>query len=625
MSRGAIKVAALCAVLVASTVPAHAGAMEAPAATTIEELRAQLRTMLQARHIPGMGLALVTREGVLYVGGIGQADREKGMDVVAETRFAIGSITKSFVGLAALRLVEQGKLSLDAKLDDLAPEIVVTNPWSAAHPITLAHLLEHTAGFADTHFDELLAPSPSSSLAEVLSLDPRARRARWPPGVRVSYSNPGYTLAGYVLEKATGQRFERLMRELVLDPLGMPQASFIPDSSPASNLARGYRSGQPVDQVRYAQIPAGNLLVSPAELAHLVQMWLGRGQRNGELFISAASVERAESTKTLSFLGSAINYGLGNFSAQHDGILTRGHNGSLGGFSSSYRYASDLGIGWVLLFNASDVGDVPERMQTAIVRFMMRNRSMPTPAPTFPLRAATFGEFTGYYRKTNPRDQWLAFVDRLTAGATFQREGEQLKLVRFQAADKPLIPTGPRSFRVNDELATSIIFDRSSAGPQIAIIGLEWFEKAHYWPVLIERIGIIAASLFSVSSLPSLLVWCLRWLVHRRQGRKKELITQFVVTLPTLCWLGFLATLIQIDNAVVASTINSQTLLCFCLTILLPALSLLSLYCVTSILRGMKEITKIKLYYILTIIISNMVISGYFIFWGLFGLRLWTV
>src|SRR5258708_5220022 len=145
------------------------GGREKPAPpANIEELKSAVAAILKKYDIPGIGIALVTKDKVVFTGGVGKADVAANRDVTADTMFRVGSITKSFVALRALQLVEQHKLDLDEKVAEAAPEIPVLNLWEATNPVTLAGLLEHTAGFDDF------------PLAEFYDFDaPPEKRLRW--------------------------------------------------------------------------------------------------------------------------------------------------------------------------------------------------------------------------------------------------------------------------------------------------------------------------------------------------------------------------------------------------------------------------------------------------------------
>ena len=114
---------ALCLALLAP----HASAAELRPARNLDELRARIAAVLDRDHVPGVGLALVARDEVLWAGGVGLADRDAGRPVTADTLFRVGSITKSFVALALVKLSEEGRIDLSARVSDLAPELAIEN------------------------------------------------------------------------------------------------------------------------------------------------------------------------------------------------------------------------------------------------------------------------------------------------------------------------------------------------------------------------------------------------------------------------------------------------------------------------------------------------------------------
>src|SRR4051812_41886044 len=134
-----MKVAAACLFGVLVVVFGGLAAADAPP-RDLDELRAQVAAILRREQVPGAGIALVEGERILWAGGVGIADRVTGRPVTDGTLFRTGSITKSVMGLAFVKLAEQGRLDLGAKLADVAPELAIGNRWAADNPITVAHL-----------------------------------------------------------------------------------------------------------------------------------------------------------------------------------------------------------------------------------------------------------------------------------------------------------------------------------------------------------------------------------------------------------------------------------------------------------------------------------------------------
>ena len=186
-----------------------------PSPKTVAEFRAAVQKVLDDTGVPGAGIALVRQAGVEWAGGVGLADRDRRSPVTGDTHFRVGSISKTFVAMALVQLSEDGDLDLDTPIAEIAPEVPFNNPWEAGHPVRVIHLLQHTAGFDDMHFNEIYNRHEPSDLPliDVLRRNPRSREVRWRPGTRVSYSNPGYGLAGYLIEKITGRPYEDFIAE----------------------------------------------------------------------------------------------------------------------------------------------------------------------------------------------------------------------------------------------------------------------------------------------------------------------------------------------------------------------------------------------------------------------------
>jgi len=254
-----------------------------PVPTTLEGLQQQIQAILTRTHVPGAGIALVNKDQVIWAGGVGVARMAGGgsgsvpVPVTGDTMFRVGSVSKTFVVLALLKLQEEGRLSLDAKLLDLSPTLPFKNRWRATNPITLADVLEHTAGFDDMSLSEVYDLSPTDAMdpLDVCIKFPQPLVARWPPGTRMAYSNPGYGVAGFLIEKFGYEKFDQYIEDNVLQPLGMTASNFDLNNNIYQQLAQGY-DGDPPHAVPYLHIylrPAGDLKSSPAELAKLVQMF----------------------------------------------------------------------------------------------------------------------------------------------------------------------------------------------------------------------------------------------------------------------------------------------------------------------------------------------------------------
>ena len=163
-----------------------------PAPATIAELEARIRKVLDSTHTPGLGLAIVRHDSVLYTGGIGQSRVSPPRAATAATLFRIGSTSKAFVALSAMALQREGKLSLQDPVRKHLPGFYYVNPWEATDTLRIVHLLEHTSGFDDNSLKSYANSDPApATLENGLALDSATRVSRWRPGTRFSYCNTG--------------------------------------------------------------------------------------------------------------------------------------------------------------------------------------------------------------------------------------------------------------------------------------------------------------------------------------------------------------------------------------------------------------------------------------------------
>src|SRR4029077_2329498 len=265
-----------------------------PHPKTLQELQQAIKEVLDKEHVPGAGVALVANGMVFWCGGIGEADIAARREMTCDTEFRVASISKTFVALALLKLQEEGKINLYARLQDVAPEIPFKNPWEAAHPVRIVNLLEHTAGFDDMEPSEVynVRDRYDFPLIEVFKRFREPQTVRWPPGTRMSYSNPGNAVAGYLIEKVSGMPFDQYIRDNFLRPMGMEHADYPFTGANRALLATAYE-GNPPKPSNYPFIylrPAGDLKASPGELAKLVQLLLRRGKSGDAQLVSTESI-----------------------------------------------------------------------------------------------------------------------------------------------------------------------------------------------------------------------------------------------------------------------------------------------------------------------------------------------
>jgi CubicO group peptidase (beta-lactamase class C family) len=632
--RRVILVAAI-SMLVAAVVlwtPKPGGAQQKgdqPRPKTLQELQKAMKDILDKEHVPGAGVALVANGEVLWCGGIGQADIAAKRAMSCETEFRVGSISKTLVALSLLKLQEEGKINLYARLQDVAPEIPFKNRWEATHPVRIVNLLEHTAGFDDMEPSEVYNEHERYDfpLLEVFKRFREPQATRWPPGTRMSYSNPGNAVAGYLIEKATGKPFDQYIREAFLRPMGMEHADYPFTDANRALLATPYE-GNPPKPSKYPFIylrPAGDLKASPGELAMLVQFLLRRGKAGDAQLVKAESILRMEAPETTLAArnGLRLGYGLCNYSSVEGGLVTHGHDGGIDGFISSYRYMPEQNWGYVILLNSDNSQQALESLNHLAIDFLSKDFPKPQQSvTTLPPKALEM--FAGYYAPRAPRSQLFAFVDDLTGGTRIRVINGKLTRSGLFGQPEPLLSVGKNLFRGEKEPeGTTVFFVAETGNWAVVSSGLDGISYSERSSLALPFIRIALLSLclfFMLTSLPYALVWLFIKLV----GAMKDVRHLSVRAAPLLATLSLLIVplcLMKLSGSQIGS-LNFWTAGIFLGTFFFPILSVLGL--VLALRVPKEEIHRGVRIHSLLVSSACSVLTGFFWSWHLLALRLWA-
>jgi CubicO group peptidase (beta-lactamase class C family) len=616
--------AVLASVMIAAqTAPTPA---DDPTPQSVEEFKTAAAKVLHETGVPGAGLALVTVDGTEWAGGIGWADRDARVPVTADTHFRAGSISKSFVAMALVQLYEDGTLDLDAKIADLLPDVVIDNPWGDAAAITVRHVLEHTAGFDDMHFNEVyvLSGGPDMSLFQVLRRFPAPRQVRWRPGTRMSYSNPGYGVAGLLVETLGKMPYDQFIQERIFTPLEMPTSTFqlSPDTDPA--LAKGYRSanGPPVTPYRIHLRPAGALITSAGELAHFVEALLGWGERKrGGYIVDPEYLSNMEWPRTTAAnrAGVRSGYGLGIHSTVTLPYHVLGHNGGIDGFLSSYGYSPSRDVGYVVLINSTHAPQAVTRLSSLAIRYLKRDVEPPA-KPTLAVAPEVLRAYEGYYRDLSPRNEILRAVRVLTDGRAVRLEGDHLVLDPDFGAAVPLVPVETGLFRREHEIDATLAFTEDEEGRAILAGPGVYAERTGRWPVRLLRAAVALTLVVAVIAPMAALA---RWIGLRRLGVRAETFRGLgLVWAAALALLGLAGLALREADAVSLGQPTLEAKSVYVISIAYPVLAAVAVlgagwglrrgghtrYAVTALLAGA----------------AHAGIASYLAWWGLVGFRSWT-
>ncbi|HEX5937179.1 MAG TPA: serine hydrolase domain-containing protein [Actinomycetota bacterium] len=329
-----------------------------------DRVGASLEHHLTASHAAGAALALTDREEILGVVVRGMADVASRAPVRPETRFQIGSISKSFSSIVAMQEVDAGRLDLHVSVNELLRWLGLPEPFG---PITMHHLLTHTAGL---HTGSEDAPGFAGALQLL-----RANPATFPPGTRFHYSNDGYKIVGAVLEALTGLPIHELLAERLLGPLGMSASVAAITDDVWTDLATGYEpllTDRPA-QLRHPLASAprtisntadGSIVSTVVDMCAYARLLLARGDApdgRGGRILSEGGFARLMAAPYVDEDGP---YGYGLWSEVHDGRTWLGHSGGMVGYTALVVTVPEEGLGCVILQNGG--GDKRGLMASAL-------------------------------------------------------------------------------------------------------------------------------------------------------------------------------------------------------------------------------------------------------------------
>jgi D-alanyl-D-alanine carboxypeptidase len=457
--------------------------------SALDAIAAYAPQAMREQGAPGLSVAITNRQATLRVITLGYANREVGTPVTPETRFAIGSITKSMTALALLELHDAGRLDLDAPVRQYLPWFSIQ---SGGHPVLVHELLSHTAGIPDDFASEFGYKYNVLALARARTL--------FPPGTAWSYSNDGYATAGAMLAHVDARSWPDSLQARVLGPIGMNESSpvFTPermaeaavgyqfrDNDRPPSLAPVLTPAPPMDFVD----PAGSVLSTPEDMARYMRFYLNGGKTSdGRELIAPATFaamtqpDRYNDGKPAGAAAALLQewpafyrrygYGLAIFDDNGDHLV--GHTGGISGYTACMQMNLTRGFGVIAFANLIEAPLHP----CAIVRYAMqvlKAQSLGEPLPPAPpvpdlARVERAGDFAGAY--TSAGGVSLRIVP----------DGDHLQLVDG-GKSFALYPRGPGLFWTDDpEYATFLLaFGRDHTRGVVEFnYGSAWFANERY-------------------------------------------------------------------------------------------------------------------------------------------------
>jgi CubicO group peptidase (beta-lactamase class C family) len=379
-------------------------------------------------NIAGATISVVANGQIVFAKGYGFANVKTRRPVLAEqTLFRVGSISKTFTWTAVMQLVQAGKLDLDR---DVNAYLDFRIPEKFGKPITLRNLMTHTPGFEDTILRAQVR-SPSDFVPYRQYLIAHLPAEIFPPGKVVAYSNYGAMLAGYIVQRVSGETYDDYIARHILQPLGMTHSTFeqpLP-SALAKDLATGYlkASDDTPAPFEYLEVaPAGALSATAVDMAHFMIAQLQGGSYDGASIMSPQTTQLMHTPQ--SRMAPGMNgFDLGFYQENRNGLSIIGHEGDTTSFHSDMHLLLDEHVGFFISLNSVGEGAATEDVRGGVFRAFL-DRYYPYTPPveaTLPHPQADAARVAGWYMSSRRIESALRIVNALQqASVTALPSGE---------------------------------------------------------------------------------------------------------------------------------------------------------------------------------------------------------
>jgi CubicO group peptidase (beta-lactamase class C family) len=476
--------------------------------------------------VPGAVVAIVRNDSVIALRGFGFARLEDSVRAdPARSIYRLASVAKLFVATTVLQRVQAGQLALERDVAQMAPDVPIPGGWS--QPITLRHLLTHTAGF-----DERVIGYAARSRAEMRPLGEylaeRLPDRGWAPGSVVSYSNHGMAFAAYIAERQARFPFAQLANDVMFAPLGMHHTYYIEprDSALAGDLAPGYRcgpSGCERAPVTWSHAyPVGLAFSTAADMARAMRAWLEHGKIDGQQVLDATVVDgmmQEQFTHDPRVPGNGFAF----FQQRNRGHTVVAHAGGVPGTATVLALVPSQGLGVFIATNAGEP-TVPRLLLEGLLDALLPDESPPAPVANGPVR-----EYAGNWKLARYSHRTIeafpavfAFTTRATAKGDTLLMAAGTRTRRFVRVDSLLlqeVKDGTRLALRRDASGrlTHLFTGMPTGGAELpgAFERASWYEGPYFlneyasallgWPILV------------------LMAWALvtlgQWLWRRRRGQ----------------------------------------------------------------------------------------------------------
>ena len=519
----------------AKPIPVAAPAAESAAAPadklTAADLEAWLDGLipyvLEQADVAGSVVVVVKDGKVLLEKGYGYADVAKRTPVDPQgTLFRPGSVSKLFTWTAVMQLVEQGKLDLD---QDVNTYLDFKIPAYQGKPVTLRNIMTHTTGMEE-QIRWLIATDPKAVAPLDAALKHWVPERIFAPGGTPAYSNYATAVAGYIVQRVSGEPFDAYIKRHIFDPLGMQHSSFSQPLQPAllAQMSKGYNTasdGKAQDYELINMAPAGSLAASGADMGRFMLAHLQNGEYNGARILSEATALKMHGTAQAS-VGPLNRMMLGFYETTVNGHRAIAHGGDTMWFHSDLQLFLDDGIGIYVSTNSAGKDGAARNVRASLVtgfadRYLPLKGSLPASTVDAATARLHAQQIVGAYMSSRrPQTTFMSILNPAGLVKVIANEDGTISvpmLAKYSGAARKWREVSPYVWRDvdgGDRIAADVVDGKVTRFSADGLAAIMVFERQPAWISLL--VPLMVASLLAL--LLTVLAWPVSALVRRRYG-----------------------------------------------------------------------------------------------------------
>ena len=392
----------------------------------IDYIRWLAPQLLDEHDTPGLSLALVDGQKLVWAEGFGYADLDARTKASADTVYRVGSIAKTFTATAAMQLQDSGKLHIDNPLKKYLSEFSIGSRYEDTAPITPRMILTHHSGLPADIMKGMWNANGEARFTDVVKQF-QGQYVAYPPNYVYSYSNAAVSLLGHAVQRVADRPFYQYIEDNISKPIGMMHTSHRLHPHMKSRFAKGYSDGDAIDVGNLRDVPAGGLYSSVNDLSRYMRMTLAGGKYNGKRILKSSTIREMMRPQNADVsLDFGLHLGLGWFLVDHGikGVKTvASHGGGAPCYFSQMIVLPEQQLGVVALANSCTSGPVVAESATRLLKLALEAKTgikqeLKEKVKKAPLAEnpddAQLNSFVGKFAT------WLGLID-------VQRNGKQLQ------------------------------------------------------------------------------------------------------------------------------------------------------------------------------------------------------